>query len=156
MVEQSIGDPARTSWARLLGDHDRIARQCAGLATLARQSDRPADAASIMLLELAICVADHLGVEDQVVDLTLAALHAGSTPQQAAAMSRELDALKCDWTDFIVRWTPSAIAADWPAFGDDADAILSRLSTQVRRENELLYAEALYRGIIAKGLPTLQ
>lgn len=142
---------ARIAWRRLLGDHDRIASQCAAIAALARRPGRHVETASILLLELAIFVADHMGVEDQVVDLTAAAIRSGATPDDAAALATEFDALKCDWTAFIVRWTPDAVAADWPGFAEAAEAMMPRLSAQVRRENELLYAEALRRGIIQTG-----
>ncbi len=148
-------DPHRTSWARLLGDHDRIARQCATLAAVARRPDRPVETASILLLELAVVVADHMGVEDQVIDMTCAAISTGTTPAEATAMAAELERLKADWTRFIVRWNHPTIERDWPIFGEAAEAMLSRLAAQVRRENELLYAEALRRGIIDSGQPVL-
>ncbi len=151
MVEQRPDDPTRASWTRLLGDHDRIAQHCAALAALARRADRPVEDASIRLLELTVCVADHLGVEDQVIDLTAVAMRNGASAEQVAAMTAELDVLKADWTDFIVRWTPVAIAGDWDGFTAATEAMLPRLGAQVRRENELLYAEALRRGVIDSG-----
>lgn len=144
-------DPRRITWTRLLGDHDRIARQCADLVDLARRPDRPVEIAAIQLLELAVFVADHMGVEDRVIDLTAAAIHAGTSPEAAEAMRVRLDTLKSDWAEFIVRWTPDAIAADWPAFTIAAEAILPRLAAQVRCENDLLYTEALRRGLIESG-----
>ena len=144
-------DSRRTSWARLVGDHDRIARQCSALVALARRPDRPAEAAAVLLLELAVCVADHLGVEDQVIDLTVAAVRTGCSPGDAAAMTEALEVLKADWTAFIVRWSPAAVIEHWAAFADEAEGMMGRLANQVRRENELLYAEALRRGIIDRG-----
>ncbi|MCP3734806.1 hypothetical protein M9979_07975 [Sphingomonas sp. RP10(2022)] len=148
-------DPRRISWSRLLGDHDRIAQQCAALVALVQRDDEATETASILLLELAVFVADHLGVEDEVIDLTLAALRTGTPPRSAVAMTVALDALKRDWTTFLVTWTPAAVAADWPAFAVAAQAMLPRLAAQVRHENELLYAEALRRGIIDRGEPIL-
>ena len=142
---------SRASWVRLLGDHDRIARQCTALVAIARRPDCPYGQATVMLLELAVCVADHLGVEDRVIDLTAMALRFGMTPDRVTAMTGELDLLKRDWIDFIGRWTPDTIVARWPLFADDAETMLGRLATQVRRENELLYAEASGMGIIAPG-----
>jgi hypothetical protein len=148
-------DPNRTSWSRLVGDHDRIAQQCTALVALARRADRPAEAAAILLLELAVRVADHLGIEDQVIDMTVTAIRAGTSPAEAAAMAEALDALKADWTAFIVRWSPAAIIEHWHGFADEAEIMLARLADQVRRENELLYAEALRRGLIDRGYPVL-
>lgn len=150
-----LADPHRTSWSRLVGDHDRIARQCMTLVALARRADHPAEAAAILLLELAVCVADHLGIEDQVIDMTLTAVRTGTSPAEAAAMAEALEALKADWTAFIVRWSPAAIIEHWHGFAEDAEVMLPRLSDQVRRENELLYAEALRRGVIDRGYPVL-
>jgi hypothetical protein len=154
-VTRDLADPRRTSWTRLVGDHDRIARQCAALVTLSRRANRPAEDAAVLLLELAVGVADHLGVEDQVIDLTTTAIRTGSSPEEAAAMAAALDALKVDWTRFIVRWSPAAVIADWADFAGEAESMLGRLSDQVRRENELLYAEALRRGVIDTGQPIL-
>lgn len=148
-------DPRRTSWARLVGDHDRIAQQCAALVALARRADRPAEAAAVLLLEIAVCVADHLGIEDQVIDLTVTAVSTGVSPADAATMSEALEVLKADWTDFVVRWTPAAVLGHWSSFAGEAEIMMSRLSEQVRHENELLYAEALRRGIIDRGQPVL-
>jgi hypothetical protein len=155
MIDRHTPYPGRTTWTRLVGDHDRIARQCAAICALAQRADQPVETAAIQLLELAVVVADHLGDEDQVIDLTATAIRFGASAEQAAAMTDELDVLKTDWTDFIVRWTPAAIAAQWPAFIVDAQGMMPRLAAQVRRENELLYAEAMHRGIIDTGQPIL-
>ncbi|MEH3157558.1 MAG: hypothetical protein PGN08_00780 [Sphingomonas taxi] len=148
-------DPRRITWTRLLGDHERIAQQCATIALLAQREDRPAETVAILLLELAVFVADHLGVEDEVIDLTLAAVRTGSSPQDAVAMARRLEVLKSDWGAFIVAWTPAALATRWPEFAVAAEAMLPRLVAQVRGESELLYAEALRRGVIDSGQPIL-
>ena len=155
MIDRYTTHPGRTTWTRLVGDHDRIARQCAAIAALAQSSDQPVETVTVQLLELAVVVADHLGIEDQVRDLTATAIRFGASVEQAAAMTRELDVLKSDWTDFIVRWSPTAIAERWSAFIVDAQAMMPRLAAQVRRENELLYAEAMHRGIIDTGRPIL-
>lgn len=158
MVEHAgndLVDSRRTSWARLVDDHDRIARQCAALVALARREDRPAEAAAVLLLELAVGVADHLGVEDQVIDLTVTAARAGTPPAEIAAMAQALEVLKDDWTTFIIRWPPAAVADHWADFAGEVESMTNRLSDQVRRENELLYAEALRRGVIDYGRPIL-
>lgn len=150
-----LADPRRASWARLVSDHDRIARQCEALVALTRRADRPAEAAAILLLELAVGVADHLGIEDQVIDLTVVALRGGAAADEAASMAATLDALKADWTRFIVRWSPAAVLGQWSEFAGEAEAMLARLADQVRHENDLLYAEAHRRGIIDRGQPIL-
>ncbi|USU06401.1 opsin-5 family protein [Sphingomonadaceae bacterium OTU29MARTA1] len=147
-------DPRRTSWGRLVGDHDRIARQCGALVALTRRDDRPAEDVTVALLELTVSVADHLGVEDQVIDMTTVAIRGGTSPDHAAAMADELEALKSDWTAFIVRWNPTAVVAQWDAFAEDAAAMLPRLVAQVKRENELLYTAALRHGVIDAGHAT--
>lgn len=148
---RAVLDEDRANWARLIDDHDRIADQCAVLAELARQSSAQADVASRKLIELAVTVADHLGVEDEVIDLTAAAMEARYPIDTIATMEEDLDILRSDWKVFIARWLPAIARTDWQTFGVDAESMLNRLSRQVKLETELLYDHALEDGVLRPG-----
>jgi hypothetical protein len=135
----------------LIEDHYRIAEQCAVLVSLARQSSAQAGVASRKLIELAVTVADHLGVEDEVIDRTLVAMEARYSADAIAMMEENLDILRSDWKVFIARWLPVILPDDWTTFGVQARSMLDRLSAQVRLETEILYDSALEDGVVRPG-----
>lgn len=141
----------RVSWSRLIDDHDRIAERCADLVAVLQRSDHDCAAASRKLLELAVLVAEHLGVEDEVIDLTALATEADYAPETVAAMAAELDALRREWRVFVANWLPTIDHGDWDEFRREAEAMLARLTYQVKRESTLLYDDALQAGTIATG-----
>ena len=141
----------RASWARLIGDHDRIARMCRALAAVSAEPVSSRGKASGMLARLAVVVADHLGVEREMVDMTAVAMAANYSVDTVIDMQATLDLLKQDWKAFIARWLPTIEADGWTQFGIDAAAMLPRLSRQVEQENRLLYDGAVRYGIIGLG-----
>jgi hypothetical protein len=75
-----------------------------------------------------------------------AAIAASLKPRLAPAQARALDQLSAD--DFawqarsalhIRRWTPAAVAADWPGYCEASDAIRSAMRDRIRQEQALLY-----------------
>jgi hypothetical protein len=144
------------TWSRLVTDHDSIADRCARLAAVASQPDADGPAASALLLELAVLLADHLGVEDEVVDLTEAALAAGRSRVEAGAMRASLETLRSDWALFLGKWTAQAVTEDWLAFGSEARLMVERLSKQIAAENDLLYSPALGHSVIRLGAKRIQ
>ena len=141
----------RASWSRLIDDHDRIAAQCAELVAVLQRPGCDCAAASRQLLQLAVLVAEHLGVEDEVIDLTALATEADYAPETVAAMAAELDALRREWRVFVANWLPTIDSGDCDAFRREAEAMLARLTHQVNRESTLLYDDALRAGTIATG-----
>jgi hypothetical protein len=141
----------RANWSRLIDDHDRIAHHCVGLAMLARQSSAQSGAASRKLIELAVTVAEHLKVEDEVIDRTAVAMEARCSADTIATMEDDLHTLRSDWTAFIARWLPVIKPSDWEAFGIQAESMLDRLSQQVKLETQLLYDHALRDGVVRPG-----
>lgn len=148
---RAISDQDRANWSRLIADHDRIADQCAILVDLSRQSSAQSGAASRKLIELAVTVADHLGVEDEVIDRTIMAMEARYSNDAIAMMEEDLDILRSDWKVFIARWLPVIMPQDWQAFGEQAQSMLDRLSAQVKLETEILYDNALEDGVVRPG-----
>jgi len=146
----------RTSWSRLIRDHDRIAERCAGLVALLQRREHNCAAASRKLVELAVLVADHLGVEDEVIDLTAIATEADYAPETVAAMAEELATLRREWRVYVAHWLPTIEPADWYEFKAESEAMLARLTFQVQRESALLYDDALRSGMIATGPVDLQ
>lgn len=148
---RTVSDQDRANWARLIGDHDRIAEQCAILAALSRKTSAESGLASRKLIELAVTVADHLGVEDEVIDRTVVAMEAHCSPDTIAMMEEDLDILRSDWKAFIGRWLPVIQPSDWTLFGIQAESMMNRLSEQVKLETELLYDNALQDGVMQPG-----
>ena len=148
---RTVSDQDRANWTRLIEDHEKIAEQCADLVTLARQSKAQSTVASRKLIELAVTVADHLGVEDEVIDRTVVAMGAHCSADTIAMMEEDLDILRSDWKAFIGRWLPTIQPKDWAAFGVQAESMLDRLSNQVKLETELLYDHALRDGVVRSG-----
>ncbi|WP_353441864.1 hemerythrin domain-containing protein [Sphingomonas faeni] len=146
-----VSDQDRANWARLIHDHERIADQCAVLVALSQKSRSESGLASRKLIELAVTVADHLGVEDEVIDRTVVAMEAHCSADAIAMMEEDLDILRSDWKAFIGRWLPTISPKDWAAFGVQAESMLDRLSHQVKLETELLYDHALRDGVVRPG-----
>jgi hypothetical protein len=149
--ERDHWDWDRANWSRLIDDHDRIAHQCFDLVALARQSSAQSGTASRKLIELAVTVADHLKVEDEVIDRTAIAMEARCSADTIATMEDDLDDLRSDWKAFIGRWLPIIMPGDWEMFGMQAESMLDRLSQQVKLETQLLYDHALRGGVVRLG-----
>ena len=145
----------RQSWSRLIGDHERIAERCREIVALTQRPGVHAAEASRRLLELAVIIADHLGVEDEVADLTAAAMADDQPFDTISAMQADLERLQSEWKRFIARWLPTIHPADWAALGADAAKMLTRLADHVERENRVLYEKALHYGVIKRGATVL-
>ncbi|MES3101145.1 hemerythrin domain-containing protein [Sphingomonas faeni] len=150
-IVRTVSDQDRANWMRLIDDHEKIAGQCAELVILSRQSRTQSAIASRKLIELAVTVADHLGVEDEVIDRTVVAMEAHCSADTIAMMEEDLDILRSDWKAFIGHWLPTISPNDWAAFGVEAGSMLDRLSDQVKLETELLYDHALRDGVVRPG-----
>lgn len=148
---REVSDQDRANWTRLIDDHEKIAGQCTELVCMARQSSTQSAVASRKLIELAVTVADHLGVEDEVIDRTVVAMEARCSADTIAMMEEDLDILRSDWKAFIGRWLPTISPKDWTAFGVQAESMLDRLSDQVKLETKLLYDHALRDGVVRPG-----
>ncbi|WP_267396116.1 MULTISPECIES: hemerythrin domain-containing protein [unclassified Sphingomonas] len=144
------------TWSRLVKDHDLIADRCARLADVAGRPVADSAAALTLLLELAVLLADHLGVEDEVVDLTETALAAGRSAGEAGAMRARLETLRSDWAVFVGKWTSQGIADGWVTFGRETKLMMERLSQQIGAENDLLYSPALGHSVIRLGAKRIQ
>lgn len=146
-----VTEQDRANWSRLIDDHQRIASQCVALAALSKESSAQSMVASRKLIELAVAVADHLGVEDEIIDRTAVAMGARCSADTVAMMEEDLDILRSDWKAFIARWLPIIMPGEWNTFGTQADSMLDRLASQVKLETELLYDHALRDGVVRPG-----
>lgn len=146
-----VSDQDRANWVRLIDDHERIADQCAILAALSQKSSAESGLASRKLIELAVSVADHLKVEDEVIDRTAVAMEARCSSDTIAMMEEDLDILRSDWKAFIGRWLPVIGPGDWKLFGIQAESMMNRLQEQVKLETKLLYDHALQDGVMPAG-----
>ena len=151
VMVHAASDRDSANWAQLIDDHKRIAEQCIVLADLAQGSREQSGLASRKLIELAVTVARHLDLEDEVIDRTVVAMEAKYSPDTIATMEEDLDILRSDWKAFIGRWLPVINPADWKTFGVQAESMLDRLSSQVMLETEILDDHALRDGVVRPG-----
>ena len=151
VIEHAASNEDRANWAQLIDDHKRIAEQCMVLADLAQGSRDQSVLASRKLIELAVTVARHLDLEDEVIDGTVVAMEAKYSPDMIATMEENLDILRSDWKVFISRWLPVIKPGEWDKFGVQAESMLDRLSSQVMLETEILYDHALRDGVVRPG-----
>ncbi|WP_156356965.1 MULTISPECIES: hypothetical protein [unclassified Sphingomonas] len=148
---QAASDEDRANWARLIDDHTQIAAQCIEIAELSQGPREQSGLASRKLIELAIAVAKHLDVEDEVIDRTVIAMEPRFSPDTIAMMEEDLEILRSDWKVFIGRWLPVISQSEWDKFGVQAKSMLDRLSGQVTLETEILYDHALRDGVVRAG-----
>lgn len=148
---QPASDEDRANWARLIDDHKRIAAQCIEIADLSQGPREQSGLASRKLIELAMTVAQHLDVEDEVIDRTVIAMEPRFSADTIAMMEEDLDILRSDWKAFIGRWLPVISPSEWDKFGVQAESMLDRLSGQVMLETEILYDHALRDGVVRAG-----
>ena len=141
----------RMSWDSLVQDHERILGQCERLSLLTQSGSHRSHEASNALLILAVTLADHLGIEDEMVDRTAAALSCGYAECDVVAMHDELDALRRAWTEFLLAWTPRDLSGEWADFAAAVATMMPRLVAQVHRETEILYGPAFGFGLINRG-----
>ena len=141
----------RMSWQSLVQDHERILGQCECLFSPDpfRIASKPRSVERTFIL--AVTLADHLGIEDEIVDRTAAALSCGYAECDVVAMRDELDALRRDWTKFLLAWTPRDLSGEWESFAAAVATMMPRLVAQVHRETEILYGPAFGFGVINRG-----
>ncbi len=85
----------------------------------------------------------HLAREDSMIYPRLIAGDDAATSAAARQVIDEFQDLAADWTALAADATPDGIAADLEGFVARSRALLARLEGRVKRENELLYPQAL-------------
>jgi iron-sulfur cluster repair protein YtfE (RIC family) len=95
------------------------------------------------LAALAAELVAHLAKEDSMIYPRLIAGNDAATSAAAQAVIDEFQNLSADWTALITETTPASIALDPAGFAARTRVLLGRLEGRVRRENELLYPQAL-------------
>ena len=85
----------------------------------------------------------HLEREDSMIYPRLIAGDDAASSAAAQQVINEFQDLAGDWTALAADALPEKIAADPAGFTDRSRALLVRLEGRVKRENELLYPQAL-------------
>jgi outer membrane PBP1 activator LpoA protein len=138
------------SYDRLIREHEAIDALTDALVVLVDGNPAVDDGAAL-LERLARVIRDHMAVEERTLAATLDA--ASHDRHHAAAVSamRDVEELREDWTLYLYRWTPAAIAADWARFGMETRIMMARLHDRVAQETGILYSLALHYRLIAPG-----
>ena len=124
---------------RLMHEHDGLL----SLITAVEQvtaADTPAPAAALQAVSaLRLALEAHLAEEDAHIYPRLAG--SGSLGEQAIGLQliSEFRHLTGDWSLYLLRWKPAAIARDWAGFTRETREMMDRLRARVARENGLLY-----------------
>lgn len=87
----------------------------------------------------------HLKCEDWVLYPRLARSGDAALADMAAAFVDDMGHIAADFAAYDARWPDDAVAADWPGFCAESEALLAVLARRIAREEEALYpaAEAL-------------
>ncbi|WP_156680885.1 hypothetical protein [Sphingomonas profundi] len=137
------------SYKRLIDEHDQIAVTMRGLEHVCRTAIPAPVEASMLLLDLAAQVDEHLRHEDRAIYTDLIALQAeGKLTTLAIDLEAAFQELSRDWLNYLADWHHDAIAYDWRAFCEATAAMLPRVQTRVQTENDLIYPAALQAGTI--------
>jgi hypothetical protein len=135
-------------YRRLIDEHVAIERAAELVASIARQGPGAAAEASAAMERLARLVRDHEAAEDPLLYATGVATRGGRHAEAAADAAAAYELLGEDWAEYLYRWTPEAIAADWLRFRAATEAIVRRLHERLAYESEVLYSLGLFHGIL--------
>jgi iron-sulfur cluster repair protein YtfE (RIC family) len=125
----------------LMAEHDRLVVQVTALEAAIDAGDGVAIHHAFATLSAELVA--HLAKEDSMI---YPRLIAGDDAETSAAAQEVVDEFRDLAADFgaLIGWaTQEAITAQPARFADEARGLLARLRGRVRRENELLYPQAL-------------
>jgi hypothetical protein len=108
----------------------------AELENIVNAGPRRASGAFHALSRFASSLAEHLLNEAHLV------AHPGrvgaNDNSPAAAFQNELEDLQADWNEYLLEWSEASAQEDWPGFSKHSLAILHRVRSRIRRENDLI------------------
>lgn len=136
------------SYQRLMDDHQAIDTLIAELLAIAGGAPQPT-LASLVLARLAAGVRDHRVAEDAILSETLGAATGNRHALAAVAAMRDLEEVEEAWTLYLYRWSPRAIAADWGAFSEQTQSLMSAIRLELAREAGILYSLAVHYHLLA-------
>ncbi len=125
----------------LMAEHDRLVVHAAALEKTIDADDSAAICQAFARLNAELVA--HVAKEDAMVYPRLIAGDDAATSAAAREVIDEFRDLGADWNALIGWATPAAIAAQPERFAEEVRGLLARLRGRVRRENELLYPQAL-------------
>ncbi|MDB5678234.1 hemerythrin domain-containing protein [Sphingomonas bacterium] len=125
----------------LMAEHDRLVVHGTALDAALDGGDGAAIYHAFATLSTELVA--HLAKEDSMIYPRLIAGDDIATSAAAQDVIDEFRDLAADWTALAGWAAPDTIAAEPARFADEARGLLARLRGRVRRENELLYPQAL-------------
>ena len=125
----------------LMAEHDRLVAYGVALEKAIDAGEGAAICHAFARLNAELVA--HVAKEDAMIYPRLIAGEDAATSAAAREVIDEFRDLGADWTALVVWATPDAIVAQPERFADEARDLLARLGGRVRRENELLYPQAL-------------
>lgn len=125
----------------LMAEHDLLAVRATALEAAIDSGDTAAICHAFAKLSADLVA--HLVKEDSMIYPRLIAGDDIATSAAAQGVINEFRDLAADWTALVGWATPDAITAEPRRFAEETREMLARVRGRVRRENELLYPQAL-------------
>lgn len=125
----------------LMAEHDRLVMQGTSLERAIDAGDGASICRAFARLNAELVA--HVAKEDAMIYPRLIAGEDAATSAAALEVIDEFRDLGADWKALIDWATPEAIVAQPDRFAEEVRGLLARLRGRVRRENELLYPQAL-------------
>jgi hypothetical protein len=132
---------ARLDYLTLMEEHDQL--MVLGRAFARALDAGDADAIHAAFAALTAELVGHLAREDSMIYPRLIAGDDTATSEAAQGVIAEFQDLAADWTALARDASAGLIATDPAGFAARSRGLLSRLEGRVKRENELLYPQAL-------------
>lgn len=141
-------EDAVTSYRRLMREHATIEAFADDLVDIVQGPASAAEAALATVRRLAMMIRDHHANEEHALAATVDA--AAGDRHRVAAMEamRDVVAQDEDWSAFVYRWCPEAIAARWDEFGADTRVMVDRMRRRHAREMDILYSLGVHYRVL--------
>lgn len=136
------------SYQRLMQDHATIEALIADLLHATAGEAHPARA-SALLERLAVVVRDHRAREGAVLRATMESAAGDRHAATAVAAMHDVGELEEDWSQYLYRWSPDAVAGQWPLFCRVTAVMMPMVRAELAREAGILYSLAVHLGVLA-------
>ena len=132
---------SKLDYLTLMEEHDRL--MALGRAFARALDGGESEAIHASFAALTAELVGHLAREDSMIYPRLIAGDDAASSAAARDVIAEFQDLATDWTALTAEAAAGGIAADPAGFTTRSRALLARLEGRVKRENELLYPQAL-------------
>lgn len=137
----------------LLDDHDAIEAIADQLINCARPGGGSAEQCHILLCSFKCQLIAHRKAEASFLQSSTQNGLFDAFEAELLALRNEFSELADSWSNYLGRWTQSAIAADRAGFGQETTDMMTAFKLRIARENSITYPLALEAGRISLHAP---